>query len=100
MYSWSGGIAYSFDETVHLSVLVFRVRSPDGESAPCSSLAELLERESQSEVFVEGISCSLSKVAEHGLVDAAEILLRYGAELNFEGKLSRKLIVHNKMAHT
>ncbi|KAK5932576.1 hypothetical protein CgunFtcFv8_004268 [Champsocephalus gunnari] len=65
-----------------------RVRSPDGESAPCSSLAELLERESQSEVFVEGISCSLSKVAEYGLVDAAEILLRYGAELNFEDPVS------------
>ncbi|KAK1892140.1 Ankyrin repeat and SOCS box protein 6 [Dissostichus eleginoides] len=65
-----------------------RVRSPEGESAPCSSLAELLERESQSEVFVEGISCSLSKVAEHGLVDAAEILLRYGADLNFEDPVS------------
>ncbi|KAK5871238.1 hypothetical protein PBY51_004130 [Eleginops maclovinus] len=62
-----------------------RVRSPEGES---SSLVELLERESHSEVFVEGISCALSKVAEHGLVNAAEILLRYGADLNFEDPVS------------
>lgn len=47
---------------------------------------ELLERESQSEVFQEGISYVLFKVAERGLVYAAEILLRYGADLNFEGE--------------
>lgn len=47
---------------------------------------ELLERESQSEVFVEGISYALFKVAEQGLVYAAEILLRFGADLNFEGE--------------
>lgn len=65
-----------------------RVRSPEDESALCSSLVELLERESQSEVFVEGISYALFKVAERGLVYAAEILLRYGADLNFEGEKS------------
>lgn len=52
----------------------------------CSSLVELLERESQSEEFVKGISYAMFKVAERGLVDAAKILLRYGADLNFEGE--------------
>lgn len=65
-----------------------RVRGPEDEPGVCSSLAELLERESQSEVFVEGISYALFKVAERGLVNAAEILLRYGADLNFEDPVS------------
>ncbi|KAM6944033.1 ankyrin repeat and SOCS box protein 6 isoform 1-T2 [Lycodopsis pacificus] len=65
-----------------------RVRSPEEPSGTCGSLAELLERESQSDVFVEGISYALFKVAERGLVNAAEILLRYGADLNFEDPVS------------
>lgn len=65
-----------------------RVQSPEDESGLCGSLVELLERESQSEVFVEGISYALFKVAERGLVYAAEILLRYGADLNFEDPVS------------
>lgn len=80
----TGVILYSFNEM--LSALVSRVRSPEDESSLCSSLEELLERESQSEVFLEGISYALFKVAERGLVYAAEILLRYGADLNFEGE--------------
>uniref|UniRef100_A0A3Q2Y2J8 Ankyrin repeat and SOCS box containing 6 n=1 Tax=Hippocampus comes TaxID=109280 RepID=A0A3Q2Y2J8_HIPCM len=47
-------------------------------------LIELLERESQSEVFLEGIGYSLFKVAEQGRVEAAEVLLQYRANLNFE----------------
>lgn len=66
--------------------LVSRVQSPEEESTLCSSLVELLERESESEVFLEGISYALFKMAERGLVFAAEILLRYGADLNFEGE--------------
>lgn len=62
------------------------VRSPEDEAGRCSSLVELLEQESQSEVFVEGISYALFKVAERGLVYAAKILLRYGADINFEGE--------------
>ncbi|XP_042344731.1 ankyrin repeat and SOCS box protein 6 [Plectropomus leopardus] len=65
-----------------------RLRSPEDESGICSSLAELLERESQSEVFDEGISYALFKVAERGLGYAAEILLRHGADLNFEDPVS------------
>lgn len=64
------------------------VRDAEEESGVRGSLVELLERESQSEVFVEGISYSLIKVAERGLVCAAEILLRYGADLNFEDPVS------------
>lgn len=63
-----------------------RDRSPEDESGLRSSLVDLLERESQSEVFLEGISYALFKVAEQGLMYAAEILLRYGADLNFEGE--------------
>uniref|UniRef100_A0A8C6UYN8 Ankyrin repeat and SOCS box containing 6 n=2 Tax=Neogobius melanostomus TaxID=47308 RepID=A0A8C6UYN8_9GOBI len=65
-----------------------RLCSPEEESRVCSSLVELLERESQSEVFQEGISYALFKVAEQGLVYAAEILLRFGADLNFEDPVS------------
>lgn len=67
------------------ATFVSRVRSPEEQSGICSSLVELLERESHSEVFLEGISYALFKVAERGLLNAAEILLRYGADLNFEG---------------
>ena len=56
------------------------------QGSVCSSLVELLDRESTSSVFEEGISYALFKVAEQGLVYAAEILLRYGANLNFEGE--------------
>lgn len=65
-----------------------RVRSPEEESAVCAALAELLEREGPSEVFLEGISYALFKVAERGLLGAAQVLLRYGADLNFEGEVS------------
>ncbi|XP_059194182.1 ankyrin repeat and SOCS box protein 6 [Centropristis striata] len=65
-----------------------RVKSPEDDSGVCGSLEELLVRESQSEVFLEGISYALFKVAERGLVLAAEILLRYGADLNFEDPVS------------
>lgn len=61
------------------------MRSPEEESGVCTSLVELLERESHSEVFLEGISYALLKVAERGLLSAAKSLLRYGADLNFEG---------------
>ncbi|XP_077379089.1 ankyrin repeat and SOCS box protein 6 isoform X1 [Festucalex cinctus] len=62
--------------------------NPEEERHLCSSLAELLERESQSEVFMEGISYALFKVAEQGHVEAAEVLLQYRADLNFEDPVS------------
>ncbi|XP_036383427.1 ankyrin repeat and SOCS box protein 6 [Megalops cyprinoides] len=65
-----------------------RNSTTESEGAICQSLAELLEKESQSPVFEEGISYALFKVAERGLVRAAEVLLRYGADLNFEDPVS------------
>ncbi|KAL0979472.1 hypothetical protein UPYG_G00185510 [Umbra pygmaea] len=62
--------------------------SPEEEDSLCGSLVELLEKESQSTVFEEGISYALFRVAERGLVSAAEVLLRYGADLNFEDPVS------------
>ncbi|KAJ7994160.1 hypothetical protein DPEC_G00263030 [Dallia pectoralis] len=58
------------------------------EDGRCGSLVELLDKESQSAVFEEGISYALFKVAERGLVSAAKVLLRYGADLNFEDPVS------------
>ncbi|XP_061624742.1 ankyrin repeat and SOCS box protein 6 [Phyllopteryx taeniolatus] len=63
-------------------------RSPEDEKCLCSALVELLERESQSEVFLEGISYALFKVAEQGQVQAAQVLLRYRADLNFVDPVS------------
>ncbi|XP_072289729.1 ankyrin repeat and SOCS box protein 6 [Eucyclogobius newberryi] len=65
-----------------------RLCSPEEESRVCASLVALLERESHSEVFNEGISYALFKMAEQGLIYAADILLRYGAGLNFEDPVS------------
>lgn len=74
------------NKTMLISACVRRVRNPEDASGMCSSLVELLERESQSEEFVKGISYAMFKVAERGAVDAAKTLLRYGADLNFEGE--------------
>ncbi|XP_057688913.1 ankyrin repeat and SOCS box protein 6 [Corythoichthys intestinalis] len=63
-------------------------RSQEDERRLCSSLVELLERESHSEMFLEGISSALFKVAERGLVQAAKVLLRYRADLHFEDPVS------------
>lgn len=60
-------------------------RRPLEESDPWHSLEEVLLNESESEVFVEGISYALFKLAELGLVYPAQILLRHGANLHFEG---------------
>ncbi|KAM3857796.1 ankyrin repeat and SOCS box protein 6-like [Diretmus argenteus] len=58
--------------------------SPRDDNGLCSALVELLERESQSDVFHKGIGYALDYVAEMGLVCDAEVLLDYGADLNFE----------------
>ncbi|XP_028270083.1 ankyrin repeat and SOCS box protein 6 [Parambassis ranga] len=87
-------IIYEYQPLVDAVMCVVGLEEAEGSEegrAPedvCSALVELLERESQSEVFLEGISYALFKVAERGLVVAAEILLRYGADLNFEDPVS------------
>lgn len=64
------------------------------EDGLCSSLAELLDKESHSSVFEEGISYALFKVSERGQLCAAEVLLRYGADLNFEDPVSYYTPLH------
>ncbi|ROI64814.1 Ankyrin repeat and SOCS box protein 6 [Anabarilius grahami] len=63
-------------------------RRQDDEESISRALAALLDRESQSPVFTQGISYSLFRVADLGLVSAAKVLLRYGADLNFEDPVS------------
>ncbi|KTG39335.1 hypothetical protein cypCar_00044909 [Cyprinus carpio] len=60
----------------------------DDEGGVSGALVELLDRESQSPVFMEGISYSLFRAADLGVVSAAQVLLRYGADLNFEDPVS------------
>lgn len=48
-------------------------------------LTELLERKAHSPFYQEGVSNALLKMAELGLPRAAAVLLRNGANLNFEG---------------
>ncbi|KAM9116865.1 ankyrin repeat and SOCS box protein 6 isoform 1-T6 [Pangshura tecta] len=57
-------------------------------------LNELLERETQSPFYQEGVSYSLLKVAELGLVPAAEILLQNGANLVFEDPVTYYTALH------
>ncbi|KAG8509472.1 Ankyrin repeat and SOCS box protein 6 [Galemys pyrenaicus] len=47
-------------------------------------LTELLERKAHSPFYQEGVSNALLKMAELGLTRAADVLLRNGANLNFE----------------
>ncbi|MEQ2295436.1 Ankyrin repeat and SOCS box protein 6 [Ameca splendens] len=89
-------IIYEYQPLVNAVMRVVGIEEKEGgnessleeDSSRCSSLVALLEQESQSEVFLEGISYALFKVAERGLVNAANILLRYGADINFEYPVS------------
>lgn len=53
-------------------------------------MRRVLERETHSPFYQEGVSYALLKVTELGLVPAAEILLEFGADLSFEGKAGGK----------
>nr|XP_033816859.1 ankyrin repeat and SOCS box protein 6 [Geotrypetes seraphini] len=57
-------------------------------------LTELLEREAQTLFYREGVSYSLLKVAELGLLHVAEILLQYGADLSFEDPVTYYTALH------
>lgn len=48
-------------------------------------MRQVLEREAHSPFYQEGVSYTLLKVTELGLVEAAEVLLEFGAHLSFEG---------------
>uniref|UniRef100_A0A673L7T2 Ankyrin repeat and SOCS box protein 6-like n=1 Tax=Sinocyclocheilus rhinocerous TaxID=307959 RepID=A0A673L7T2_9TELE len=82
-------IVYEYQPLVDAVMCVLGIegenqRRRDDEESVSGALVELLDRESQSPVFMEGISYSLFRVADIGLVSAAQVLLRYGADLNFE----------------
>lgn len=51
-------------------------------------LQKLLESESHSAFYQEGVSYTLLKVSELGLVQVAEVLLKNGADITFEGRVS------------
>lgn len=55
-------------------------------------LGELLEKKAHSPFYQEGVSSALLKMAELGLTRAAAVLLRSGANLNFEGQQGSLLI--------
>lgn len=90
-------ITYEYQPLVNAIMCVFGLqegdenhqrREPEDESRMCRTLIELLDRESQSEVFRDGINCALFKMAERGQQMAVEVLLHYGADLNFEAPVS------------
>lgn len=68
-----------------------------GRNRSCTTpaaLVELLNREAQSPFYEEAVSYSLLKAAEFGIVHEAEILLQYGADLNFEDPVTYYTSLH------
>ncbi|XP_068832310.1 ankyrin repeat and SOCS box protein 6 isoform X2 [Capricornis sumatraensis] len=57
-------------------------------------LTELLERKAHSPFYQEGVSNALLKMAELGLTRAAAVLLRNGANLNFEDPVTYYTALH------
>uniref|UniRef100_A0A8C3YH26 Ankyrin repeat and SOCS box containing 6 n=1 Tax=Catagonus wagneri TaxID=51154 RepID=A0A8C3YH26_9CETA len=57
-------------------------------------LTELLERKAHSPFYQEGVSNALLKMAELGLTRAADVLLRNGANLNFEDPVTYYTALH------
>ncbi|KAM8933924.1 ankyrin repeat and SOCS box protein 6 [Pelodytes ibericus] len=65
-----------------------------GDNDRFLTLNTLLEKHSQSAFYKEGISYSLLKVAELGLVQAGSVLLKYGADLSFEDPVTYYTALH------
>ncbi|XP_009810469.1 ankyrin repeat and SOCS box protein 6 isoform X2 [Gavia stellata] len=59
-----------------------------------SAVRQVLERETHSPFYQEGVSYALLKVTELGLVPAAEILLEFGADLSFEDPVTYYTPLH------
>ncbi|XP_010178308.1 PREDICTED: ankyrin repeat and SOCS box protein 6 isoform X2 [Mesitornis unicolor] len=59
-----------------------------------SAVRRVLERETHSPFYQEGVSYALLKVIELGLVPAAEILLEFGADLSFEDPVTYYTPLH------
>ncbi|XP_007441150.1 ankyrin repeat and SOCS box protein 6 isoform X2 [Python bivittatus] len=65
-----------------------------GDSGRFRVLQKLLDRESHAPFYQEGVSYTLLKVAELGLVQAAEILLHNGADITFEDPVTYYTALH------
>ncbi|PKU33994.1 hypothetical protein llap_15702 [Limosa lapponica baueri] len=59
-----------------------------------SAVRRVLERETHSPFYQEGVSYALLKVTELGLVPAAEILLEFRADLSFEDPVTYYTPLH------
>ncbi|OXB73525.1 UNVERIFIED_CONTAM: hypothetical protein H355_012492 [Colinus virginianus] len=59
-----------------------------------SAMRRVLEREAHSPFYQEGVSYTLLKVTELGLVEAAEVLLEFGADLSFEDPVTYYTPLH------
>ncbi|XP_027658215.2 ankyrin repeat and SOCS box protein 6 isoform X3 [Falco cherrug] len=77
--------------------LVLCVLSPaclSSDRSQLSAVRRVLERETHSPFYQEGVSYALLKVTELGLVPAAEILLEFGADLSFEDPVTYYTPLH------
>ncbi|XP_004640513.1 ankyrin repeat and SOCS box protein 6 isoform X3 [Octodon degus] len=64
------------------------------EESRLQVLGELLEKKAHSPFYQEGVSNALLKMAELGLTRAAAVLLRSGANLNFEDPVTYYTALH------
>ncbi|XP_051893342.1 ankyrin repeat and SOCS box protein 6 [Pristis pectinata] len=100
-------IIFEYQPLVDEILRVVGLQEPNGEAGEESRTSEipvtatdsvalqrLLEREAQSPFYEEAISYALFKVAEAGLVTAAEKLLTHGADLNFEDPVTYYSALH------
>ncbi|NWT17202.1 ASB6 protein, partial [Vireo altiloquus] len=71
----------------------------DSDRSQLSAVRRVLERETRSPFFQEGVSYALLKVTELGLVPAAEILLEFGADLSFEDPVTYYTPLHIAVLH-
>ncbi|NXC04888.1 ASB6 protein, partial [Orthonyx spaldingii] len=95
------------DELLGLLAVPHAERQSSLESAPCldsdrsqrSAVRRVLERETHSPFYQQGVSYTLLKVTELGLVPAAEILLEFGADLSFEDPVTYYTPLHIAVLH-
>ncbi|KAF2984724.1 hypothetical protein EK904_013652 [Melospiza melodia maxima] len=66
----------------------------DSDKSQLSAVRRVLERETHSPFYQEGVSYALLKVTELGLIPAAEILLEFGADLSFEDPVTYYTPLH------
>lgn len=67
---------------------------PGEDAAKIQVLHNVLQREAPSQFYQEGVSYSMLKIAELGLVLAAEVLLQHGADLGFEDPVTYYTALH------